>query len=807
MRFIAIWILGLGAFAHAEEKALFDGRKMLDLSFKGRTWSLQKGALECQGESNHLLASDELGAGDFTLQATVEIPNRNGHHSALLLGESRLCFDGPNREPFVEGTLFGGARTSLAEALKLIQDGKPFRVELRRSQGQLSVRLDGQVLWTRAVSAGPLGRIALTPGNSNLRLHRLTIDGELVRAAQAAAPDWQPAIDAAIERGVGYLISQQLRDGSWSCNQRGFPTGQTALSVYTLLRAGLGLEHPAVARGLAYLDQNTPEETYSAGFALMCWEASLDERYKGRMELTLENLLDWQRAGAWSYPEQPNDDGFTGWKGMPGNPDLSNIQYAVLGLRSASHAGLKVPEKVWSEIMDTVLRLQPDAKNVEVPLASGETGTGMLPIAGFSYWMGSQPSASMTAAGVSVLRICREELGTKISPKAAIDSARAIELGQNWLGYHFSTEQNYGGDDAWSMYMLYGIERVGTLGNAPRLGTHDWYSEGVQTLLRLQKPEGQWAKRDGDGGWHTHPAEYDTCFAMLFLKRASRPVVRSGGPAQFQTTKRLPDTNSAVQLRASGRTTIYAWLSGFSEAALRKHGGDSGSSLRVARIEYIADGRTLASVEGNPLKGWTTEEYPVRFALEQPGQYKLKARVHVQPNEEGAALITLESKELTVISDGLYLPWMELAAQARSRNLLQGMSPAVTTSSRDGGHGVGAAALDGFEATRWVCAENDPTPTLTVQLPRAVKANNLVLGPAQNTAARRGEFARITKLSVRVNKDKEPLVIEVRGDELEPIVHRFAKETAISRLEIKILGRENGRAGARAGFSEIHLEK
>jgi hypothetical protein len=96
---------------------------------------------------------------------------------------------------------------------------------------------------------------------------------------------------------------------------------------------------------------------------------------------------------------------------------------------------------------------------------------------------------------------------------------------------------------------------------------------------------------------------------------------------------------------------------------------------------------------------------------------------------------------------------------------------------------------------------------LTMQLSKAVKARSLVLGPAQNNAFLRGEFARITRLSVRINKEKDPIVIELSQDELEPIVHTFAKETPVSRLEIRILARENGRAGARAGFSEIHLEK
>lgn len=809
MKVIAVWVLSLCASLHAEEKTLFDGRKMLDVEFQGRAWSVQKGALECQGQSNQLQAVQVLGAGPFQIQATVELPVRNGHHSALILGASKLCWDGPERQPFAEGPLFGGPRSQLAEAGRLIQDGKPFRTEIERRDGQVLVRIDGQIVLQRAANDAEVGALAISPGNDRLRLYRWMVDGSLSLPPVASAPDRQPAIDKAIERGVAHLISRQLRDGSWSCNQRGFPTGQTALCVYTLLRAGLSLDHPSIQRGLAYLDQNTPEETYSAGFALMCWEATLEDRYKGRMELVLENLLDWQRGGTWSYPEVPLD-AFSGWSGMPGSPDLSNVQYAVLGLRAANHAGLKVPDKVWLDAMDYAMRLQKSSVNVEVPLASGQTGTGTLAIAGFGYNEGANPSASMTAAGVSVLRICRQELGSRITPKLAMDSLRAIEWGVNWLGHHFSAEQNVGGDDQWIYYTLYGIERVGTLGEAHKLGPHDWYAKGVDFILRTQTPEGYWSKTAS--AWHTHPDEYDTCFAILFLKRASRPVVRTGGPAQFQPKeKALPDNNAAVAFKASGRTSIYLWITGFSEATLRKHGGDSGSSLRVARVEYLADGRVVASVEGNPLKGWTTEDYAVRVSLEQPGSYKVKARVQLvaadAAAEERTPSASIESREISVVSDGVFLPWMKLAAQARARNLLQGLVPSVTTSSRDGGHGEGRAAFDGFEATRWLCEEKDAAPTLTMQLSKAVKARSLVLGPAQNNAFLRGEFARITRLSVRINKEKEPIVIELSQDELEPIVHTFAKETPISRLEIRILARENGRAGARAGFSEIHLEK
>ncbi len=55
------------------------------------------------------------------------------------------------------------------------------------------------------------------------------------------------------------------------------------------------------------------------------------------------------------------------------------------------------------------------------------------------------------------------------------------------------------------------------------IGNRDWYLEGERVILRAQKPEGSWA----ESGPATMRPSRDTCFAILFLKRATRPLVVS----------------------------------------------------------------------------------------------------------------------------------------------------------------------------------------------------------------------------------------------------------------------------------------
>ena len=77
---------------------------------------------------------------------------------------------------------------------------------------------------------------------------------------------------------------------------------------------------------------------------------------------------------------------------------------------------------------------------------------------------------------------------------------------------------------------LYGLERVGALLGWKYIGKHDWYREGAEYLLKAQTAPGGWpaaAKSDNPD----HEDEIlQTCFALLFLKRATVPPQAPIGP-------------------------------------------------------------------------------------------------------------------------------------------------------------------------------------------------------------------------------------------------------------------------------------
>ena len=133
---------------------------------------------------------------------------------------------------------------------------------------------------------------------------RISVSPNQNNSAKGEAAQWgktQLAINAAIDKGVAYLLQEQDLDGSWSGWQDRYPTGATALVAYALLKSGVPKDHQAVRRALAYVAERPPRYTYEAGTQLMAFLAADKVRWKDHAAGILDELLDWQ-IGDWGYP-------------------------------------------------------------------------------------------------------------------------------------------------------------------------------------------------------------------------------------------------------------------------------------------------------------------------------------------------------------------------------------------------------------------------------------------------------------------------------------------------------------------------
>ena len=408
----------------------------------------------------------------------------------------------------------------------------------------------------------------------------------------------KPKIDAAIENGVEALLQSQLRDGTWGRYGR-FDGGKTALCAYALLKCGVGVDHPATRRALLYLDGVRPRETYTVACMMLAYAAAGSKAHLARVKTLTKHLVDWQRGGVFGYPFQGEGSG------QFGRPDLSNTQYAALGLWVAQKHKIRIPSKVWLELIESTMtyRAKTEAVKPRVTDINRTVSAGKIQVRGFSYRPNGKPSGSMTA-GVSILQICKLGLGGKLRKKGRRAVEEAIEQGQQWLGHHFSVRRNPGRGGTWHYYYLYGLERVGSLTRVEEFAGHWWYVQGARTLINMQNGNGSW-NRGKD-------REVQTSFALLFLRRATSFGAAVTGGKSNHTKRHLFSAGGSgtdVPIKGAGQQPLALYIPGFGPGLKARHGQ---YGIRVVQVEYLLGGRVLGQLEGKPTKAWKSDTFLYR---------------------------------------------------------------------------------------------------------------------------------------------------------------------------------------------------
>ena len=377
-------------------------------------------------------------------------------------------------------------------------------------------------------------------------------------------PQSAPGVDdqkvaAAIERGVAWLRRAPSSTADLSKKKLANIPNSDELLLLTFIHAGLTEEDPRVKELLASVLAAPFSHTYSVAVRAMALEELDRVRYQSHILRCAQFLLDNQLTnGQWGYGEPsvgvdliPLDAasgtsarvpeiGKDGLRVKPkvlrkvsvkptrtpaGWGDFSNTQYAALGLRAAYDAGVALPKEALTRAVQAIVAAQqaggPPATGPAVSLPSGRKARGWCydnpckcPL--------HRPYGTMTAGMVSSLAIFDHLLGR--DPKRNT----AILDGLAWLQVHYTVE-TVPGPIEWDgitkitylSYYLYALERAGLLTGNEKIGTHPWYADGVRVLLETQKPDGSWMLDD----WGTET--WDVCFALLFLKRATRPLVPS----------------------------------------------------------------------------------------------------------------------------------------------------------------------------------------------------------------------------------------------------------------------------------------
>ncbi len=379
---------------------------------------------------------------------------------------------------------------------------------------------------------------------------------------------------------------------SADCHVSECPRAGAALTLLALLESGIvDRKSELVRNGMKYLfgktdfskpenssrkDTGTQEDfeelkknfntTYQVGLSLMVMESY----YKTEAEKNIiqqiresdsvpdhlkqanKNLhpadRDWVRSAVMWIFKHLNKNGGIRYPGRDGS-DNSNAQYAALGLYAALNLQV-MPDhpEVLRKMLRYWLNVQ-QKKGPRVNLVLGELGgSGTVALnnsraRGWSYlvspdmprhklplhsdYYGKFHSARMhmTAGAVGSVKILQTILRRmdRLSSSTERASERAIQDGFAWMSRNWQLRpyptMNGNDRDTWSgsymiYYMLYALERAGMLNSEAKINGRDWYYEGSELLLSRSE---KWLQ------------DYVyTAFTILFLKRATSPIVETG---------------------------------------------------------------------------------------------------------------------------------------------------------------------------------------------------------------------------------------------------------------------------------------
>jgi hypothetical protein len=391
-------------------------------------------------------------------------------------------------------------------------------------------------------------------------------------AAIAARP--VDDIQEATDRGVAFLKGIQLGDGSFPYH--GKPQeeiGATALAGLTLLECGVSADDPAVERAATVVRSASVSctHTYSLSLAILFLDRLDDASDEQLIQSMGVRLLGGQNdQGGWTYQCPSLDEAE--------QRRLSNLRRQrneLVGRRDrpkVAKTEVKPNQELPKEIKDQIARLNnslalggdrhpADNSNTQfaalglwvarrhgIPVEramlrlSGRFRMSQAPDGSWHYMSATSPgragsgTAAMTCAGLlalavahgtasqSVLRTERraDPLANQTKSTSNFGEEFAVRSGllylANQIGHAgFPTAKKRGkvavpGAPP-DYYFFWSLERVGMIYGLKTIGKKDWYAWGSQILLDHQNDNGSWQGKYSGG--------VDTCFALLFLRRAN----------------------------------------------------------------------------------------------------------------------------------------------------------------------------------------------------------------------------------------------------------------------------------------------
>lgn len=364
----------------------------------------------------------------------------------------------------------------------------------------------------------------------------------LLQAQNAPSPT--DKAQAAIDKGVAYLRSQQKPDGSWQSEAE--PVGISALVLKAVVQdPKFNAQTDFIAKGYQKLLTYQLESggiykdllaNYNTAIAISALAAADAPQYKPAIDKAVAYLTDLQwtdKIQGLPKGEQAVDEkhpNYGGWGyGRKGRPDGSNVQLALDALHDA---GLKPSDPAFQAALKFVSRMQNLSETNDQPWSGNDGGFVYTPAAGGESFAGEYTApdgrrmlrsyGSMTYAG----------LKSMIYAGLSKDDPR-VKAAWQWIISNWTLGENPGmrlgnpENAQQGMYYYYHtLARALHAYDEPVIADaqgnkHDWRIELIEKLSTLQKPDGSWA---GEKKWMEDNPILTTSYVVLALEEVQQDL-------------------------------------------------------------------------------------------------------------------------------------------------------------------------------------------------------------------------------------------------------------------------------------------
>jgi squalene-hopene/tetraprenyl-beta-curcumene cyclase len=366
---------------------------------------------------------------------------------------------------------------------------------------------------------------------SSLCLAAVVIAQPVLAADQKFGPDVQK-LAAGRQKGIEFLKATQADDGNWTSNTS---TGVTALAITALVKSGVPLSDPTLAKGLGALEKyvqkdggiyhpKTAHKNYETCVAVMALKAADAD---GRYDQILARADKFLRGSQWDEEEKidKSDIRYGGADYGPAKgkrPDLSNTQFLVEALKTL---GAKDDDPAIQKALIFVSRCQNlESQYNQTPLAAKVNDGGFI----YTAAAGGSSPAGKTADGGLRSYGSMTYAGLKSMIYAGLTASDPrVKAASEWIKQHYSVEENPGlGKQGLYYYYDTFVKTLAALKidefEDASGHKHDWRKELAEELFRVQQPNGSWLNTSQR--WAEGDPNLGTSYALLALTYCVPPT-------------------------------------------------------------------------------------------------------------------------------------------------------------------------------------------------------------------------------------------------------------------------------------------